>query len=101
RGQSPRPAGARRARGPDLAAPAAGRCRAPARRDRPVAGPRSNRFSPAPLRLGRSEKGIRTMRWDVGRQGGDIEDRRGLGPVAIGGGLGGVGVVVAIVAYLL
>jgi predicted metalloprotease len=39
------------------------------------------------------------MRWQGGRQGGNIEDRRGLGPIAAGGGIGGV--ALAVIAYLL
>jgi predicted metalloprotease len=40
------------------------------------------------------------MRWAGGRQSGDIEDRRGLGPVGIGGvGVGGV--VLALIGYFV
>lgn len=40
------------------------------------------------------------MRWQGGRQGGGIEDRRGLGPVAAGGmGIGGV--VLALIGYFV
>jgi len=40
------------------------------------------------------------MRWEGGRQSGDIEDRRGLGPVGVGGvGVGGV--VLALVGYFV
>lgn len=35
------------------------------------------------------------MRWDLGRQGGNIEDRRGLGPVHVGGGIGVLGLALA------
>ena len=41
------------------------------------------------------------MRWQGGRQSGNIEDRRGLGPVGIGGGVGLVGVVVALIGYFV
>ncbi|MCA8898155.1 MAG: hypothetical protein KDA39_05475, partial [Hyphomonas sp.] len=38
------------------------------------------------------------MKWEGGRRGGNIEDRRGLGPGAVAGG--GVGaVVLALIAY--
>jgi predicted metalloprotease len=40
------------------------------------------------------------MRWEGGRQGGGIEDRRGLGPVGVGGvGVGGV--VLALIGYFV
>jgi predicted metalloprotease len=40
------------------------------------------------------------MRWEGGRQSGDIEDRRGLGPVGVGGvGVGGV--VLALIGYFV
>ncbi|MDB5430198.1 MAG: putative protein of unknown function zinc metallopeptidase [Caulobacter sp.] len=40
------------------------------------------------------------MRWSGGRQSGNIEDRRGLGPVGVGGiGLGGV--VIALIGYFV
>jgi predicted metalloprotease len=40
------------------------------------------------------------MRWDGGRQSGNIEDRRGLGPVGVGGvGVGGV--VLALIGYFV
>ena len=40
------------------------------------------------------------MRWQGGRQSGDIEDRRGLGPVGVGG-LGVGGVVLALIGYFV
>jgi predicted metalloprotease len=40
------------------------------------------------------------MRWEGGRQSGDIEDRRGLGPVGMGG-LGIGGVVLAAIGYFV
>ncbi|HKT54901.1 MAG TPA: neutral zinc metallopeptidase, partial [Caulobacteraceae bacterium] len=40
------------------------------------------------------------MRWEGGRQSGDIEDRRGLGPVGVGG-LGVGGVVLALIGYFV
>ncbi len=41
------------------------------------------------------------MKWRLGRSSGNVEDRRGMGPVGIGGlGLGGV-VIVSIIALLL
>ena len=40
------------------------------------------------------------MRWQGGRQSGDIEDRRGLGPVGVGG-LGAGGVVLALIGYFV
>src|SRR6516164_2767987 len=40
------------------------------------------------------------MRWAGGRESGNLEDRRGLGPVGVGGiGLGGV--VIALIGYLV
>ena len=40
------------------------------------------------------------MEWEGGRQSGDIEDRRGLGPVGVGGvGVGGV--VLALIGYFV
>jgi uncharacterized protein len=41
------------------------------------------------------------MRWRRGTGGGQIEDRRGAGPVALGGGAGAIGVVVLLLFYLL
>jgi predicted metalloprotease len=41
------------------------------------------------------------MRWRRGTGGGQIEDRRGAGPVALGGGVGGLGLVVLLLFYLL
>jgi predicted metalloprotease len=41
------------------------------------------------------------MRWRRGTGGGQIEDRRGAGPVALGGGAGGLGLVVLLLFYLL
>jgi predicted metalloprotease len=40
------------------------------------------------------------MRWAGGRQSGNIEDRRGLGPVGVGG-LGAGGVVLALIGYFV
>jgi predicted metalloprotease len=40
------------------------------------------------------------MRWQGGRQSGNIEDRRGLGPVGVGG-LGVGGVVLALIGYFV
>lgn len=40
------------------------------------------------------------MRWEGGRQSGGIEDRRGLGPVGVGG-LGIGGVVLALIGYFV
>ena len=40
------------------------------------------------------------MRWDQGRGGGNIEDRRGMGPVGVGG-LGVGGVILALVGYFV
>jgi predicted metalloprotease len=40
------------------------------------------------------------MQWLGGRQSGDIEDRRGLGPVGVGG-LGAGGVVLALIGYFV
>jgi predicted metalloprotease len=40
------------------------------------------------------------MRWQGGRQSGDIEDRRGLGPVGVGG-IGVGGVVLALIGYFV
>ena len=40
------------------------------------------------------------MRWGGGRESGNIEDRRGLGPVGVGG-LGVGGVVLALVGYFV
>jgi predicted metalloprotease len=40
------------------------------------------------------------MRWEGGRQSGDIEDRRGLGPVGVGG-IGVGGVVLALIGYFV
>jgi predicted metalloprotease len=41
------------------------------------------------------------MRWRGGREGGDIEDRRGLGPVAGVGGLGAGGLILALIGYFV
>jgi hypothetical protein len=41
------------------------------------------------------------MEWEGGRESGDIEDRRGLGPVGIGGGIGVGGVVLALIGYFV
>jgi uncharacterized protein len=41
------------------------------------------------------------MRWRRGTGGGQIEDRRGAGPAALGGGVGGLGLVVLLLFYLL
>jgi predicted metalloprotease len=40
------------------------------------------------------------MRWEGGRESGDIEDRRGLGPVGVGG-MGVGGVVLALIGYFV
>jgi predicted metalloprotease len=41
------------------------------------------------------------MEWEGGRESGNIEDRRGLGPVAGIGGLGAGGVVLALIGYFV
>ena len=41
------------------------------------------------------------MRWRRGTGGGQIEDRRGAGPMALGGGAGGIGLVVLLLFYVL
>ena len=41
------------------------------------------------------------MRWSGGRGGGNIEDRRGLGPAAGVGGLGAGGVILALIGYFV
>jgi predicted metalloprotease len=41
------------------------------------------------------------VRWRRGTGGGQVEDRRGASPVALGGGAGGVGLVVLLLFYLL
>ena len=41
------------------------------------------------------------MRWRRGTGGGQVEDRRGASPVAVGGGAGGIGLVVLLLFYLL
>ena len=41
------------------------------------------------------------MRWRRGTGGGQIEDRRGASPIALGGGAGGLGLVVLLLFYLL
>ena len=41
------------------------------------------------------------MEWRGGRRSGDIEDRRGLGPVAGIGGIGAGGVVLALIGYFV
>jgi len=41
------------------------------------------------------------MEWEGGRESGNIEDRRGLGPIAGVGGIGVGGVVLALVGYLV
>jgi uncharacterized protein len=41
------------------------------------------------------------MRWRRGTGGGQIEDRRGAGPIALGGGAGGIGLIVLLLFYLL
>jgi predicted metalloprotease len=41
------------------------------------------------------------MRWRRGTGGGQIEDRRGASPVALGGGAGGLGLLVLLLFYLL
>lgn len=41
------------------------------------------------------------MRWRRGTGGGQIEDRRGASPVALGGGAGGIGLIVLVLFYLL
>src|SRR3954468_9900708 len=40
------------------------------------------------------------MRWEGGRAGGNIEDRRGLGPAGVGG-LGAGGVILALIGYFV
>jgi predicted metalloprotease len=40
------------------------------------------------------------MRWEGGRQSGDIEDRRGLSPVHVGG-IGAGGIVLALIGYFV
>jgi hypothetical protein len=40
------------------------------------------------------------MEWEEGRTGGGIEDRRGLGPVGVGG-MGVGGVVLALIGYFV
>ena len=40
------------------------------------------------------------MRWMGGRESGNIEDRRGMGPVGVGG-LGAGGVVLALIGYFV
>ena len=40
------------------------------------------------------------MRWQGGREGGNIEDRRGMGPVAVGG-MGVGGLVLALIGYFV
>ena len=40
------------------------------------------------------------MEWEGGRRGGNIEDRRGLGPVGVGG-IGAGGVILALVGYFV
>jgi predicted metalloprotease len=41
------------------------------------------------------------MRWSGGRSGGNIEDRRGLGPAGAVGGLGAGGVILALIGYFV
>ena len=41
------------------------------------------------------------MRWDGGEEGGDVEDRRGLSPLHIGGGIGAGGVILALIGYFV
>ena len=41
------------------------------------------------------------MKWRRGTGGGQVEDRRGASPVAMGGGVGGIGLVVLLLFYLL
>jgi uncharacterized protein len=41
------------------------------------------------------------VRWRRGTGGGQVEDRRGASPVAVGGGVGGLGLVVLLLFYLL
>ena len=41
------------------------------------------------------------MQWDEGDESGNIEDRRGFGPVAVGGGLGIGGIVLALIGYFV
>jgi predicted metalloprotease len=48
----------------------------------------------------RSARRRTNMRWEGGRQSGDIEDRRGLGPVGVGG-IGVGGVVLALIGYFV
>src|SRR3990167_3167019 len=40
------------------------------------------------------------MRWQGGRRGGNIEDRRGMGPVGVGG-IGVGGVILAAIGYFV
>jgi hypothetical protein len=40
------------------------------------------------------------MRWQGGRAGGDIEDRRGMGPVGVGG-VGAGGIILALIGYFV
>jgi predicted metalloprotease len=41
------------------------------------------------------------MRWRRGTGGGHVEDRRGASPIAVGGGVGGIGLIVLLLFYLL
>jgi predicted metalloprotease len=41
------------------------------------------------------------MEWEGGRESGNIEDRRGLGPIAGVGGIGAGGVVLALIGYFV
>jgi predicted metalloprotease len=41
------------------------------------------------------------MRWSGGRSGGNVEDRRGLGPAGAVGGLGAGGVILALIGYFV